>query len=156
MNLLPRLPLLLCCLTLSLVGCDDDALSPAETPVTLRVSGANLKQLGAELRYATTYQFQQRANPGPTARVSFDSLASQTYDLGRLGPADRVVASIAFRRVTCSDTLLPAPNTVLRLELLINNVVVQQAELNAASRPRIACAPYWQQTLSAEGPAFSQ
>lgn len=144
--------LLLLALPLLSLKCDDDnIIMPPQFEVTIRVTGEHLDGLGAELNVSST---RNLLNPsaGPTLTYSYDASISQTYTLGPFGLQDQVIASAAFRNVTCSSSLRPATDSKLLVEVLANGLVVGRAELTpSSSGGSFVCSPYWLVTTVGEG-----
>ena len=130
----------------------DDIVRANQFEVKVRVTGDNLAGLGAEMKAESRLNV---LNPkaGPSLRFSFATSASQTYDLGTFGIQDDVTISAAFANATCTGTVQPASNTKLKVELLVNGLVVNVLELSPASRNMsgFSCSPFWLITTVGSG-----
>ncbi len=131
---------------------DTDITSSLKYTIKLRVTGENLTDLGAEMRY-TSLRNTLAASPaaGPTRTKTYTNSADSTYNVGEFGFYDRVEAIIALKSATCNATTHPRSSSFLRLEMLVNDRIVLREELNSASAQRVTCSPYWTITTTTDG-----
>jgi|GEM_PF-2778472 len=148
----PVWALLLLLLPLLALKCEkDDIVKANEFEVSVRVTGEHLDGLGAGIQVDSRLNV---LNPsaGPSLSYSYSSGISQTYALGTFGIQDEVTLNAMFRNVTCSSSLQPANDSKLKVELLVNNLVVSVIELTPTSRgSSFSCSPYWLMTTVGKG-----
>ncbi|WP_035561178.1 hypothetical protein [Hymenobacter sp. IS2118] len=147
------LGLLLLLLPLLALKCDkEDVIKANQFDVKVRVTGDNLFGLGAEMKVESR---RNVLNPkaGPSLSKAFSTSINQTYDLGTFGIQDDVTISALFRQVTCNSMVQPVANTKLKVELLVNGVVLNVVELTPASKNTsgFSCNPFWLATTIGSG-----
>ncbi|GAB2958425.1 hypothetical protein GCM10027048_26740 [Hymenobacter coalescens] len=145
MKLLLRYSLVLVALTVLLTSCKKDPLKgKLRYKIELRVKGENLGGLGAGMEYSSVLNPNTNLRPGPSGQDTYALLADSTYSLGEFGWYDVVDAKIFMRNVTCNNATRPGPNSWLRMEMLVNGLVIDRVELNSDSPRSMNCAspPY--------------
>ena len=147
------LSLLLLMLPLLALKCDKEEIINANRfDVKVRVTGDNFAGLGAEMK-VNSRRNVLNPSPGPSLTYSYPASVNQTYDLGTFGIQDDVTLNASFTNVTCTSTVQPASNTKLKVELLVNGLVVNVVELTPNSRNSsgFSCSPYWLVTTVGSG-----
>ena len=153
MKLLFRFSLLLLLLA-GLTACkkDDPLKGKLRYKVALHVTGENLGGLGAGMEYSSVRSTLTDPHPGPSGRDAYAVRVDSTYSLGEFGWYDTIEASIFMRNVNCNAATHPGPGSWLKLEMLVNGVVIDRAELNSASTRNLSCAaPYLVLALASGG-----
>ena len=136
--------MLMLLLPLLAVKCKEEVIKANQFDVKVRVVGSNLAGLGAEVKVESRRNVLN-PTPGPSLAHNFPTSVNQTYDFGTFGIQDDITLSAFFTNLTCSSAVQPVSNSQLKVELLINNRVVNVVGLSPTSRNRsgFSCSPFW-------------
>lgn len=139
-------------LPLIAVECKKKVVDANQFDVKVRVTGENLGGLGAEIKVESRRSIVN-PTPGPSLSYTYATAVSQTYVLGTFGIQDDATISAFFTNVTCSGAVQPTSNSRLKVELLVNEKVVNVIELSPTSQSTrgFSCSPFWLITTVGSG-----